>query len=204
MGTAEEDEAKTPVHHHECTYKLDNLNDVGESDQSGDNADPDIRSTDGAAAAADVFLTGGLQRHDHPSQFLLQAAVFDPDVARFLAPSAVVYEVFGTEKQQRTSAHSAELLPLRKRVQEEVLMLNVFVRRQRTPVLLKWLERDHLLYNDFLEAAVTSKNRLQQKLEGYCFGGFGSVRCWLFSSCCTHARNGVCTPHRCAPPTHST
>lgn len=171
MGTADEDEAKAPVHDHECTYKLDNLNDGGESYQSGDDADPDTRSTDGAAAAADVFRTGGLQRHDRPSQFLVQAAVSDPDVALFLPPSAVVYEVFGTEQQQRTSAHSAEQLPLRQRLQKEVLMLNVFEDRQRTPVLLKWLERDHLLYNDFLEAAMTLKHRLQQKTAGIVSGG---------------------------------
>lgn len=92
--------------------------------------------------------------------FLLQAAASDPSVSHAL-PLCEVIDAILAPAQTSSTQESAEQHSLRQKMQEEFIVLGIFIDRLRTRPFLSWEARDHIKYDNVRQAALNLKHRLQ-------------------------------------------
>lgn len=134
-------------------------------DNMSDDSDDDDDDVGSAPPGHPVSPIAG-----HPSSFLLQCALRNEHASPFLASEALVDAVF-TPVPDLPDAARAALLPFRDEMQQNSMMLRMFVSRLATPTFTRWMEKDGVLRQDLLRAADTLTSLMIHRVAATADGG---------------------------------
>jgi len=115
-------------------------------DEAGAGGD----STDGAACCHPIKDPPSRRRLGGLGEFLVQAAVNDDAIVTMLPSSELIDVVLGTVEHAPKSPAAAVL---RDKINEDIILLQLFMLRMRTPAFLSWAGRDGVLLRDVAQAA---------------------------------------------------
>ena len=106
--------------------------------------------TDGAACCHPIVEPPSCRRPGGLGEFLVQAAVDDDAIVTMLPSSELIDVVLGTVEHAPNSPAAAVL---RDKTNEDIILLQLFLLRMRTPAFLSWAGRDGVLLRDIAQAA---------------------------------------------------
>ena len=106
--------------------------------------------TDGAACCHPIVEPPSCRRPGGLGEFLVQAAVDDDAIVTMLPSSELIDVVLGPVEHAPNSPAAAVL---RDKINEDIILLQLFKLRMRTPAFLSWAGRDGVLLRDVAQAA---------------------------------------------------
>jgi len=134
-----------PVEGDRC-YRLEEL---GADESDDDCSDGDSMGDDDGHQCARTS-TRANPTEDGFGAFLLEGAAGDEPLAPFLPSAAVVQTVLGSRTY---SSETPDAVPLARALEEELILVQLFIARLRTPEFLAWARRDGVLLRDMALAA---------------------------------------------------
>lgn len=133
-------------------------------DLTGEDSDTEADTCDDAGGHADVDSPFPVPMDwEAPGAYVMQMASQADSLAAFLPRIEVVNAVF-TEAPSNKDADQEGLQRIKDKLEEDVMMVDLFLERLRTPVFQVWVEKDGVIVRDVVRAAGELKWAMMSRL----------------------------------------